>query len=179
MLSAMMDVMATSTRTPLSPDKPLPGFIPGDLAWHLGMILRGHQTLFAQAVEEMPCSVRGYQMLSTVVHHDPANQQALGAHLGIDRTVLTYLIDDLVTAELVERVPAPTDRRARKIVATDKGLGLLEKLEKRVADAEQTLLTGLDAGETAQLAGLLGKLSMSVHRAQPGANPCEAMDHLG
>ncbi|WP_181149761.1 MarR family winged helix-turn-helix transcriptional regulator [Arthrobacter sp. MYb227] len=160
-------------------DKPLPGFIPGDLAWHLGMILRGHQTLFAQAVEEIPCSVRGYQMLSTVVHHDPANQQALGAHLGIDRTVLTYLIDDLVTAELVDRIPAPTDRRARKIIATPKGLELLQRLETRVAQAEQTLLTGLDSAETSALAGLLGKLSMSVHSSQPGANPCEAMDHLG
>lgn len=160
-------------------DKPLPGFLPGDLAWHLGMILRGHQTLFAQAVEEIPCSVRGYQMLSTVVHHDPANQQALGSHLGIDRTVLTYLIDDLVAAELVDRVPAPTDRRARKIVATPKGIELLQRLEKNVAEAEQSLLAGLEPEETAALAGLLAKFSLSVHRSQPGANPCEAMDHLG
>ena len=33
--------------------------------------------------------------------------------------------------------------------------------------------------ESAQLAGLVSKLSMAIHRAQPGANPCEAMDHLG
>ena len=174
-----MGAMATTAHAPLSLDKPLPGFIPGDLAWHLGMILRGHQTHFAQAVEEMPCSVRGYQMLSTVVHHDPANQQALGAHLGIDRTVLTYLIDDLVEAGLVERVPAPTDRRARKIVATRQGTELLTRLESRVAAAEQTLLAELDAAESTQLAGLVSKLSMAIHRAQPGANPCEAMDHLG
>ncbi|ASN38075.1 MarR family transcriptional regulator [Arthrobacter sp. 7749] len=171
--------MAPSEPAAVTFEKPLPGFIPGDLAWHLGMILRGHQTLFADAVAEMPCSVRGYQMLSTVVHHDPANQQALGAHLGIDRTVLTYLLDDLVTAGLVERIPAPTDRRARKIVATAQGLDLLKKMEARVAAAEQTLLTGLDARESAQLAGLVSKLSMAVHGAQPGANPCEAMDHLG
>jgi MarR family transcriptional regulator for hemolysin len=175
----MMDVMASTQHAPLAFDKPLPGFLPGDLAWHLGMILRGHQTHFAEAVAEMPCSVRGFQMLSTVVHHDPANQQALGAHLGIDRTVLTYLIDDLVAAELVERVPAPTDRRARKIVATKQGEALLKKLEARVAAAEQTLLTGLGAGESEQLAHLVSKLSMAIHRAQPGANPCEAMDHLG
>lgn len=174
----MMDLMASTHNAPLPLDKPLPGFIPGDLAWHLGMILRGHQTLFAEAVAEMPCSVRGYQMLSTVVHHEPANQQALGAHLGIDRTVLTYRIDDLVTAGLVERVPAPTDRRARKIVATEQGVDLLNQLEIRVAAAEQQLLAGLDSTESAQLAALVSKLSMDIHRAQPGANPCEAMDQL-
>lgn len=174
-----MGAMASLQHSPLAPDKPLPGLIPGDLAWHLGMILRGHQTRFAEAVEEMPCSVRGYQMLSTVVHHDPANQQALGAHLGIDRTVLTYLLDDLVAAGLVERVPAPTDRRARKIVATKQGAALLKRLEARVAAAEQALLTELDSSESAQLARLVSKLSMAIHRAQPGANPCEAMDHLG
>lgn len=170
--------MSSQQMPPITQDKPLPGFTPGDLAWHLGMILRGHQTLLAQAVEEIPCSIRGYQMLSTVVHHDPANQQALGAHLGIDRTVLTYLIDDLVEAELVDRIPAPSDRRARKIVATPKGMELLGRLETRVTQAEQTLLVGLEAQETAVLAGLLAKLSRSVHSAQPGANPCEAMDQL-
>src|SRR5699024_546568 len=66
---------------------------PGDLGWNLGMVLRGYQERFEVAVTGMPCGIRGFQILSAIVHLDPPNQQALGAHLGIDRTVLTYLLD--------------------------------------------------------------------------------------
>lgn len=151
---------------------------PGDFGWHLGMVLRGYQARFEEAVEGMPSEIRGFQILSTVVHRDPPNQQALAAHLAIDRTVLTYLLDELVEADVVERIPAPTDRRARKIVATEHGRTLLAKYEDRVADAEAALLAGLDGHESDTLASLIGRLAMDIHRAQPGANPCESMDHL-
>src|SRR3954454_4256573 len=110
--------------------------VPGDLGWHLGMVLRGYQARFEEAVEGVPGGVRGYQVLSTVVHRDPPNQQALAAHLVIDRTVLTYLLDTLVEAGVVERVPAPSDRRARKIIATEEGRESLARYEERVASAE-------------------------------------------
>src|SRR5690625_5013053 len=151
---------------------------PGDLGWHLGMVLRGYQRRLDEAIEGMPEGFRGFQILSTVVHRDPPNQQALAAHLSIDRTVLTYLLDELVDADVVQRVPAPTDRRARKIVATEYGHELLSKYEDRVADAEADLLAGLDRDESEALASLIGRLAMDIHRAQPGVNPCESMDHL-
>jgi MarR family transcriptional regulator, transcriptional regulator for hemolysin len=151
---------------------------PGDLGWHLGMVLRGYQSRFEEAVEGMPAGIRGYQVLSTVVHRDPPNQQALASHLAIDRTVLTYLLDTLVEAGVVERVPAPSDRRARKIVATDSGREVLARYEERVAAAEADLLSGLKVPEADTLAGLIARLAMDVHRSQPGASPCEAMDHL-
>jgi MarR family transcriptional regulator, transcriptional regulator for hemolysin len=156
----------------------LPGTVPGDLGWRLGMVLRGYQTRFEVAVEAMPAGIRGYQVLSAVVHRKPANQQALGAHLGIDRTVLTYLLDTLVTSGVVERVPDPADRRSRKIVATDKGRALLAEHEGRVAAAEADLLSGLTPADAQALNSLIARLAMDVHRATPGANPCEAMDHL-
>jgi MarR family transcriptional regulator, transcriptional regulator for hemolysin len=151
---------------------------PGDLGWHLGMVLRGYQARFEDAVEGLPAGIRGYQILSTVIHRDPPNQQALGAHLAIDRTVLTYLLDTLVDAGVVERVPAPSDRRARKIIATDSGRALLARYEERVAAAESGLLSGLKASEADTLAALIARLAMEVHRSQPGTSPCEAMDHL-
>lgn len=151
---------------------------PGDLGWQLGMVLRVYQERLEDAVTGMPEDIRGFQVLSTVVHRDPPNQVALGAHLGIDRTVLTYLLDSLVEAGLVERVPSPTDRRARKIVATEQGSETLHRYEERVAAFESELLSGLTENEAGMFAGLIGQLAMDVHRSQPGTNPCEAMDHL-
>jgi MarR family transcriptional regulator, transcriptional regulator for hemolysin len=152
--------------------------IPGDLAWNLGMVLRGYQIRIEEAMAELPAGFRGYQILSTVVHRDPENQQALGAHLAIDRTVLTYTLDTLVDAGLVERVPDPADRRARKILATAQGRDVLATYEDHVAGVEKQLLSGLAHDDVGQLTGLIARLAMNVHRAQPGSSPCEAMDHL-
>lgn len=167
--------MTESTQT--RPGTTMPA-VPGDLGWHLGMVLRGYQTRFESAVAEMPAGIRGFQVLSAVVHKDPPNQQALGAHLAIDRTVLTYLLDTLVDAGVVERIPDPADRRARKIIATDRGRGMLATYEERVAAAEADLLAGLDKDDARNLGVLISQLAKNVHRAQPGVSPCEAMDNL-
>lgn len=170
-----MRIMAAGNKTRDTTPNSAP---PGDLGWHLGMVLRGYQSRFEDAVEGMPGGIRGYQVLSAVIHRDPANQQALGAHLGIDRTVLTYLLDGLERDGVVERVPAPSDRRARKVLATAHGRELLANYEERVAAAESALLAGLEPAEESTLVDLISRLAMDVHRAQPGSNPCEAMDHL-
>lgn len=142
------------------------------------MVLRGYQSRFEAAVAGMPGGIKGFQVLSAVVHKNPPNQQALGAHLSIDRTVLTYLLDNLVEAGLVERVPDPADRRARKIIATPVGRTVLSEHEIRVAAAESDLLAGLEPGDAAALGALIGRLARNVHHADPNANPCEAMDNL-
>lgn len=152
--------------------------VPGELGWRLGMVLRGYQERLETAVEDMPEGIRGFQILSAVVHRDPPNQVALGAHLGIDRTVLTYLLDTLVAAGLVERVPSPADRRARKIVTTDSGSATLSHYEEKVATFESELLSGLSEAEADTFSALIGELAMTVHRTEPGTSPCEAMDHL-
>jgi MarR family transcriptional regulator for hemolysin len=152
--------------------------VPGDLGWHLGMALRGYQTRFEAAVAEMPAGIRGFQVLSAVVHKDPPNQQALGAHLAIDRTVLTYLLDTLVDAGVVERILDPADRRARKIIATSAGQQMLTAFELRVAAAEADLLDGMEEDEARTLGTLISRLARNVHRTHPGTNPCEAMDEL-
>ncbi|MDJ0337107.1 MarR family winged helix-turn-helix transcriptional regulator [Cryobacterium sp. PH31-O1] len=156
----------------------LPATVPGDLGWNLAMVLRGYQRQLETAVEGLPGGVRCYQVLSTVIHRDLPSQQAIGAHLAIDRTVLTYLLDTMVKARLVERIPDPSDRRARKIRATTEGVSVLVRYERRVADVETSILSAMAADDARRLAGLLGALATSVHRADPTASPCEAAESL-
>lgn len=158
--------------------QPNPVAPPGDLGWQLGMILRGYQRRLDDAIQGMPEGFRGFQVLSTVVHRDPPNQQALSAHLAIDRTVLTYLLDELVDAGVVERVPAPADRRSRKIVATTEGEKLLASYEQQVEAAESEILTGLDHDDAKQFRALVSQLAMHIHRSDPTSDPCTAIDHL-
>lgn len=120
---------------------------PCDLGLSLGVVLRVLDSALTDITGGLPHGVRGYQVLSTVVHEDVPSQLALAERLGIDRTVMTYLIDDLVRAGLVERQPNPADRRQRKIVATADGARTLAGLEEKAGEAEDAVLAALEPGE--------------------------------
>lgn len=130
---------------------------PSPLGWPLTALLREWSARVDALAEGLPDGTRGYQVLSAVVHDTPPSQAALAARLGIDRTVMTYLIDKCVDCDLVERQADPTDRRARRIVATAKGREVLADLDTRVAAAEDDLLGGLDAADRATLRRLLDR----------------------
>jgi DNA-binding MarR family transcriptional regulator len=65
-----------------------------------------------EAVAEVPGGPRGYLVLASLGRGEPSTQVALAQHLGVDRTMMTYLLDDLEDAGLVQRRPDPADRRA-------------------------------------------------------------------
>ncbi len=136
-----------------------------DLGWALGAVLRAYGKATDSAMAAMPGGARGYQVLSAAVHEPPRSQLALAQRLGIDRTVMTYLIDDLTAAGLIERQPDPTDRRARRLVATDAGRAELRKVERALRRAEGEALAPLDDDERAEFRALLCRIAR--HSAQP------------
>ncbi|MFI2752924.1 MarR family winged helix-turn-helix transcriptional regulator [Cellulomonas sp. P22] len=148
-----------------------------DLGWHLGVLLRAYQCSVARLLGDLPHGTRGYQVLAAVEHGDQPNQQALAAHLGIDRTVMTYLIDDLVAAGLVERRQNPADRRARKIVTTPRGAVHLADLESEVRRAEDALLADLDPAERDTFRTLLRRVACGVRDLDPAVDVCDAVAH--
>ncbi len=116
----------------------------GDLGWGLGVVFRAYVNAAHAAVAELPGGPRGYQALAAAARSDIGSQLALAQHLGIDRTVMTYLLDDLEAAGLIERRPDPSDRRVRRVIATELGVKELVTLDGRLRDAEAHLLASLD-----------------------------------
>ena len=92
-----------------------------DLGWALGAVFRGYVKATHEALADLPGGPRGYQVLASAAGDEHGSQLALAQRLGVDRTVMTYLLDDLEAAGLIERRPDPADRRARRIVATPPG----------------------------------------------------------
>jgi DNA-binding MarR family transcriptional regulator len=147
----------------------------GTFGWHLGVLVRAHGALLMAALGDLPHGPRGYQTLATVVDGEHPNQVALASYLGIDRTVMTYLIDDLVRAGLVERQQRPADRRHRRIVATAAGVARFNELEAQVRDAENHLLRALAPGERETFRQLLRRVACDVRDIEPGTDVCEAV----
>lgn len=150
-----------------------------DLGWALGVVFRRYAKAAAAALADMPGGPRGYQVLATVVFEGPRRQLDLAQHLGVDRTVMTYLLDDLEKAAVVERQPDPADRRARLIAPTEVGRKTLCDLETKLAAAEGEVLGSLDESERKMFRTLLQRVAVKADSVEHLHNACEVADELG
>ena len=150
-----------------------------DLGWSLGVLSRSYVKAVSATFAEVPGGPRGYQVLAAAARDEHGSQLALAQHLGVDRTVMTYLLDSLAEAGLIERRPDPADRRARRIVATPRGRVLLDELGERLREAEDQVLAGLGEAEDRQVfRALLQRLAMHAATTLDSAtpDPCTAPD---
>jgi DNA-binding MarR family transcriptional regulator len=136
-----------------------PQSVESDLGWALGTVMRNYLRAVDEVVAGVPGGPRGYQVLASCGQEGPRTQLALAQRLGLDRTVMTYLLDDLQGAGLVERRPDPTDRRARRVELTEAGTAQLCVLAGRLREAEDRLLDRLDPDERDVLRRLLFRLA--------------------
>ncbi|TDQ60567.1 DNA-binding MarR family transcriptional regulator [Actinomycetospora succinea] len=143
--------------------------VEADLGWALGRVARAHLRTAQDVVSGLPGGPRGYQVLAGLAEGPPRTQLALARTLGVDRTVMTYLLDELEGAGLVERRPDPSDRRARQVLLTEVGGARLCDLERRLRGAEDELLAPLDPAERDQLRSLLQRLAVGAD----GASACQ------
>src|SRR5918997_89565 len=96
-----------------------------------------------------------FALLNVIGAREGAIQQELGSALGIDRSTMVSLIDQLEGAGLAKRRPSATDRRAREIAITPKGRRLLQRARRMIFETEDEVLAGLPAEERSELVRLL------------------------
>ncbi|MCF7552411.1 MarR family winged helix-turn-helix transcriptional regulator [Pseudonocardia sp. WMMC193] len=151
-----------------------PERVESDLGWALGQVTRTHIKHSEHVLAGLPGGPRGYLVLTAAREGTPT-QLALARKLGVDRTVMTYLLDELVAAGLVERRPDPADRRARQIHLTPAGWGQLCEYARRLAEVEEHLLAPLAPAEQDQLRALLARLATAVPAE---GNPCQVAEDI-
>lgn len=159
---------------PVRPGDACGGVLSGDLGWALGVVFRSYASAANAALADLPGGPRGYQVLAAATRGEPGSQLELARHLGIDRTVMTYLLDDLAGAGLIERRPDPADRRARRIAATTPGRDLLGVLDRRLRAAEHQVLAGLDSGDDRRVfRALLRQVATHASALDPAPAACD------
>jgi DNA-binding MarR family transcriptional regulator len=107
-----------------------------------------------------------FALLNVIAAREEAIQQELGAVLGIDRSTMVSLIDQLESAGLAKRRPSARDRRAREIAITPKGRRLLVRSRRMISETEDEVLAGLPAAERREFLRLLRRALESAP-AQP------------
>jgi DNA-binding MarR family transcriptional regulator len=121
----------------------------------------------AEALESIGLTPALFALLNVLGVREGAIQQELGSAMGIDRSTMVSLLDELEAAGLAERRPHPKDRRAREISITPEGRRLLEQARRMARQVEDEVLGGLTAEERRQLLELLRRAFSSAPPQSP------------
>jgi DNA-binding MarR family transcriptional regulator len=118
----------------------------------------------AEALESIGLTPALFALLNVLGAREGAIQQQIGVEMGIDRSTMVVLIDELEAKDLARRRPHPADRRAREVAITVEGRDVLQRARKIALEVEGEVLRGLTITERSELGALL-------RRALSGAPP--------
>lgn len=135
-----------------------------DLGWTIRLVSTAFSRVATESVAGLPGGPRGYLVLVALAHGEPPTQLALARAVSLDRTVMTYLLDDLEAQQLVTRRPDPRDRRARLVLMTDTGRARLQQVRQSLNAAEAVLLADLNDQDEEQLRTLLSRVAQTAKR---------------
>ena len=116
------------------------------------------QADFRRALGEDGFAPRVFSALSLVVQFPNVTQSGLARMLGIERSGLVAIVDELEGRGLLERTHMPNDRRAHALVATKAGVAAYAEARDTVRAHEDRLLSNLSAEEKETLLALLMKI---------------------
>jgi DNA-binding MarR family transcriptional regulator len=147
-------------------DEPDPGSGPlPALAGRLGYLLKHARERLGELTVEVlaPFGVTGRQVAVLIAIDDrvPLSQQEVARRLGVDRTTMVELIDELEARQLVQRRPDPADRR-RNVVA-------LSEASRATREAERLFLGSLSPAQGAAFREALRAVAFPGDSSEPGS----------
>lgn len=113
---------------------------------------------FRRALGDEGLSPRLFSALSLVVQFPNITQSGLARMLGIERSGMVAMIDELEQRGYLARSTVPGDRRVQALVPTAAGRSALDEARAAVRAHEATLLSVLSDDEKDTLIGLLKKI---------------------
>ena len=121
---------------------------------HLGYLLKHVQERFFQltAAALAPTGISGREaaVLREIGGPEPLSQGEVARLMGIDRTTMVALIDDLEDRGFVRRRQDPDDRRRNVVELTEVGRDVTRQALQAGKQAERTFLGPLSAEEAEQ-----------------------------
>ncbi len=139
--------------------------IPPSLADRSGALLtiaaRTGQELAGKRLAPMGLTVRLCGVLN-LLGNGPISQQELGEQLGIDRTTIVELIDQLERQGLVVRRRNAADRRSYALVLTPRGRAVQKRASKAFDAAADEFFGALKSTERQLLSDMMRRLIVAA-----------------
>lgn len=147
-----MSVHDKPTAPPRSPDR--------GASHRLGYLLKHahlrYARLTSEALEPLGVSPRQWAALNCLDEQHGLSQREAADLLGVDRTTMVALVDELQAKGWVKRQPPPDDRRKNIVRLTSKGRDVMRRGTRLIDDCERRFLAPLSEADAEQLKDALG-----------------------
>jgi DNA-binding MarR family transcriptional regulator len=107
--------------------------------------------LTAAALEPLGISPREWAALNSLDEQHGLSQREVADLLGVDRTTMVALVDELQAKGYVKRRPQPDDRRKNIVTLTRKGRDAMARGARLVDDCERRFLATLGEADANRL----------------------------
>jgi DNA-binding MarR family transcriptional regulator len=141
------------------------------LAGRLGYLMKHAYLQLADltgsALAPFGISGRECAVLIAIDERVPLSQQEVARRMGVDRTTMVALIDDLESKGLVQRRQDPDDRRKNVVFLTEAGRATLHGAAAATEQAERRFLASLPGDESATFTEALRVVAFPDPGGQP------------
>jgi MarR family transcriptional regulator for hemolysin len=134
----------------------------------LVLAARRWRALLDERLRQIGQSSARMEALSAILNApEPSSQIDIAKRLRIEGPTMTRMIDALAEDGLVERRPAPGDRRTKHLALTAAGEDALRQIFEVADPLRERLLDGLSAGEIEQLTRDFGRMLAKLDEGLP------------
>lgn len=136
--------------------------------------------LFVEECKEYDLTPVQYAAMVAIHTHPGIDATRLSAVIAFDRSTLGSVLERLQTKSLIERRPAPEDKRVKLLYLTKSGVALLRDIKPSVERAQARMLQPLDPADRKKLLALLTQLvDLNNEASRVPLRAEEALEHLG
>jgi DNA-binding MarR family transcriptional regulator len=125
---------------------------------------------FAAAVSEHGLVPRQFMALNIISEHEGESQQAVSESIGVPKSRMVGVIDELEEKGLVERRVNPYDRRQHALFLTDAGRKMRDKARQTAVEHEARIRAVLSPAAAKQVLAALQKIA-ELDDTPPGIHP--------
>lgn len=135
-----------------------------DLCWLISDITRLMVTEFNKRMRDQGIQLSRAQgrIIARLLRQDGQTQTELADSMGMEKAPLGIVIDKLETAGFVERLADPSDRRIKRVHATDKVKKITPKVEEISSQLQDEMFSGLSNMRRLQLSQSLAHLKQNL-----------------
>ena len=135
--------------------------------------------LFVEECREYDLTPVQYAAMVAIHTHPGIDATRLSAVIAFDRSTLGSVIERLQIKSLIERRPAPDDKRVKLLYLTKSGVALLRDIKPSVERAQARMLQPLDPADRKKLLALLTQLvDLNNEASRVPLRAEEALEHL-
>ena len=104
------------------------------------------------------------EIIGLLWRKDGINQQEIGDHISKDKSSVTYLINALVSKDLVKRTPHKTDRRHKLIFLTSRGKHIRQEIYPLVLECYEAACGDIDLMVIHENTLLIRQMTMNLQQ---------------